>query len=125
MAERLLKEIMGKADFDMEEYDKAMAAAFDDEYYEVTHACSSMTTSRNYSTTESLLSLHAWESAETPPWLGMGKLRLLKHLDVPAPWWCEVRGACRARIQTLQNRTKMGMRMRMQMRRQRLRRSQR
>lgn len=35
MAERLLKEIMGKADFDMEEYDKAMAAAFDDQYYEV------------------------------------------------------------------------------------------
>lgn len=35
MAERLLKEIMGKADFDMEEYDRAMAAAFDDTYYEV------------------------------------------------------------------------------------------
>ena len=26
---------MGKADFDMEEYDKAMAAAFNDDYYEV------------------------------------------------------------------------------------------
>ena len=36
IAERLLKEIMGKADFDLEEYDKAMAAAFDDEYYGVT-----------------------------------------------------------------------------------------
>ena len=34
-AERLLKEILGKADFDLEEYDKAMAAAFDDEYYGV------------------------------------------------------------------------------------------
>jgi hypothetical protein len=29
---------MWKADFDLEEYDKAMAAAFDDEYYEVTAA---------------------------------------------------------------------------------------
>ena len=35
VAERLLKEIMGKADFDMEEYDKAMAAAFNEDYYEV------------------------------------------------------------------------------------------
>ena len=35
VAERLLKEIMGTADFDIEEYDRAMAAAFDDTYYEV------------------------------------------------------------------------------------------
>ncbi len=34
-ANALLKDILGKADFDMEEYDKAMAAAFDDSYYEV------------------------------------------------------------------------------------------
>ena len=34
-AERLLKEILGKANFDLEEYDKAMAAAFDNQYYEV------------------------------------------------------------------------------------------
>ena len=39
-AERLLKEILGKADFDLEEYDKAMAAAFDDEYYGVRAASS-------------------------------------------------------------------------------------
>ena len=39
-AERLLKEILGKADFDLEEYDKAMAAAFNDEYYEVRAASS-------------------------------------------------------------------------------------
>ena len=39
-AERLLKEILGKADFDLEEYDKAMAAAFDDEYYGVGAASS-------------------------------------------------------------------------------------
>ena len=38
VAERLLKEIMGKADFDMEEYDKAMAAAFNDDYYKVLQA---------------------------------------------------------------------------------------
>ncbi len=42
VAERLLKDIMGKADFDMEEYDKAMAAAFDDEYYEVLQTLSSL-----------------------------------------------------------------------------------
>lgn len=35
VANSLLKDILGRADFDIEEYDKAMAAAFDDSYYEV------------------------------------------------------------------------------------------
>jgi hypothetical protein len=35
VANEMLREVLGKADFDMEEYDKAMAAAFDESYYEV------------------------------------------------------------------------------------------
>jgi len=35
VANKMLAEMLGKEDFDMEEYDKAMAAAFDDSYYEV------------------------------------------------------------------------------------------
>ena len=38
MADKLLKDILGTGDFDMDEYDKAMAATFDDEYYKV-HSC--------------------------------------------------------------------------------------
>ncbi len=32
---KMLLKMLGKQDFDMEEYDRAMAAAFDDSYYEV------------------------------------------------------------------------------------------
>ena len=35
MANKMLMKVLGKDDFDMEEYDRAMAAAFDDSYYEV------------------------------------------------------------------------------------------
>ena len=34
-AERMLADVLGKADLDLDEYDKAMAAAFDDSYYQV------------------------------------------------------------------------------------------
>lgn len=35
VANKMLMRVLGKDDFDMEEFDRAMAAAFDDSYYEV------------------------------------------------------------------------------------------
>ena len=34
-ADRMLADVLGKPDLDLDEYDKAMAAAFDDSYYQV------------------------------------------------------------------------------------------
>ena len=36
-AERMLAQVLGKADMDLDEYDRAMEAAFGDAYYQARH----------------------------------------------------------------------------------------